>query len=80
MAWKDAEVVVVDSNKQRSVHFRVDIFWYYLSEIEITRTSLSRFKLLSRIASIVLVILHCNADQERSFSIVHKTKQTVDHP
>ena len=25
VAWKDAEVVVVHSNKQRSVHFCVDV-------------------------------------------------------
>ena len=72
---KDAEVVVVDSNKQRSVHFRVDVLSYYLSQIKIAGTSLSRFKLLPRIASIVLVIPHSNADQERLFSIVHKNKR-----
>ena len=36
--------------------------------------SLSHFKLLCRIASIVLVIPHSNADQESLFSIVHKNR------
>ena len=74
IAWKDAEVVVVDSNKQRSVHFRVDVLWHYLSPIKIDVTSLTCFKLLPGIASIVLVIPHSNADQECLFSIVHKNK------
>ena len=74
IAWKDAEVVVVDINKQRSVHFCVDVLWYYLSKTKTAATSLSRFKLLPRIASIILVIPHSNADQERLFSIVRKNK------
>ena len=74
IAWKDPEVVVVDNNKQRCVHFRVDALWYFWSQIKITGTSLSRFKLLPRIASIVLVIPHSNADHERLFSIVRKSK------
>ena len=68
------EVVIVDSNKQRSVHFRVDVWWYYLSQIKIVGISLSHCKLLPRIASIVLVIPHRNADQERLFSNVRKNK------
>ena len=56
------------------MHFRVDVLWYFLSQIKITGTSLSRFKLLPRIASIVLVIPHSNADHERLFSIVRKSK------
>ena len=68
------EVIIVDSNKQRSVYFRVDVLWYYLSQIKIAGTSLCHCKLLPRIASIVLVIPHRNADQERLFSNVRKNK------
>ena len=68
------EVVIEDSNKQRSVHFRVDVWWYYLSQIKTVGTSLSHCKFLPRIASIVLVIPHRNADQERLFSLVRKNK------
>ena len=38
--------------------------------------SLSHFKLLRRIASIVLVIPRSNADQESLVSIVHKNKNS----
>ena len=74
IAWKVAEGVVVDSNKQRSVHSRVDVLWYYLFQIKIAGTSLSGFKLLTIIALIVLVISHSNANQERLFSIARKNK------
>ena len=29
-AWKDAEVTTIDRNKQRSVHYRVDVLWYHI--------------------------------------------------
>ena len=47
---------------------------FYLSQIKISGTYLNRFKLLTRIVLIVLVIPHSNANQERLFSIVRKNK------
>ena len=54
IAWEDAGVAVVDSNIQRRRHFLIDVFWYYLSQIRIAGTSLSRFNCFKpTIASVV---------------------------
>ena len=53
---------------------------FYLSQIKISGTSLNRFKLLTGIVLIVLVIPHSNANQENTKLLYVKTKQTGDHP
>ena len=56
------------------MRYRTDVLWHCISHIKLVETSLNRLKCLPLIASIVLVIPHSNADQERLFSIVRKNK------
>ncbi|XP_039653059.1 uncharacterized protein LOC120557088 [Perca fluviatilis] len=56
--------------------FNVEEFWGSMSSIKSKVTSLSQFGRLSKIAALVLVLPHSNADAERVFSMVglNKTK------
>ena len=56
----------------------MDTLWHYLSTL-MSRDGYQRFKKLCRIAKLVLVIPHSNADEERVFSMVRKNK-TPFHP
>ena len=74
-AWSEAEVVDgKDEDGNKIVHYRVDILWYYTASMRLPKTSISRFKVLPRIAVIVMVLPHSNASLERLFSIIRKNK------
>ena len=74
-AWKEAKVVDgQDEDGNEIAHHRVDILWWHLAHLKVPGTSQNRFKNLSKVAEIVLVIPHSNAEQERLFSIVRKNK------
>ena len=74
-AWSEAEVVDgKDEDGNKIVHYRVDMLWYYIASMRLLETSISRFKVLPRIAVIVLVLPHSNASLERLFSIIRKNK------
>ena len=53
-------------------HYRMDVLWYYIANMKIARSNAKRFKLLPKIAEVVLIIPHSNAELERLFSIVKK--------
>ena len=77
-AWSEAEVVDgKDEDGNKIVHYRVDILWYYIASIRLPEISISHFKVLPRIAVIVLVLPHSNASLERLFSIVRKNKSDM---
>lgn len=67
---KSALVVDSDDNSQ---HYRMDTVWAYLSTLKGV-DGLLRFPKLSKIAQLVLVIPHSNADEEQVFSMVTKNK------
>ena len=74
-AWSEAEVVDgKDEDGNKIVHYRVDMLWYYIASMRLLETSISRFKVLPRIAVIVLVLPHSNASLERLLSITRKNK------
>ena len=74
-AWSEAEVIDgKDEDGNKIVHYRVDILWYYIASMRLPETSISRFKVLPRIAVIVLVLPHSNASLKRLFSIIRKNK------
>ena len=74
-AWSEAEVVDgKDEDCNKMVHYRVDMLWYYIASMILPETSISRFKVLPRIAVIVLVLPHSNASLERLFNIIQKNK------
>ena len=73
--WSEAEVVDgKDEDDNKTVPYCVDILWYYIASMRLSETSISRFKVLPRIAVIVLVLPHSNASLERLFSIIRKNK------
>ena len=75
-AWEDAKVFefVKDENDEHLFHYRIDVLWYYISLMTIPRSTAKRFRFLPKLAEIVLVISHSNAELERLFSIVKKNK------
>ena len=80
-AWEDAKVSEgyglkddVDADGEKLFHYRMDVLWYYIANMNIPGTSAKRFKLLPKVAEIVLIIPHSNAELERLFSIVRKNK------
>ena len=54
-------------------YHRMDIIWDYLSSLKAPDHA-ARILRLSKIAMLVLLILHSNVQEERIFSMVHKNK------
>ena len=52
----------------------MDVLWYYTANMKTAGSNARRFKLLSKIAEVVLIIPHSNAELERLFSLVKKKK------
>ena len=74
-AWEEAKVVEgKDEDDDEVVHHRIDILSWHLAHLKVPETSQNRFKHLPRVAEVILVIPHSNAEQERLFSIVRKNK------
>ena len=77
-ALSEAEIVDgKDEDGNKIVHYRVDILWYYITSMRLSETSISHFKVLPRIAVIVLVLPHSNASLKRLFSIIQKNKTDI---
>ena len=74
--WEEAKVIDdYDEDGNGIVRHRVDILWWHLGQLKVRETPPNcRFRQLSKVAEIVLVIPHSNAEQERLFSIVRKNK------
>ena len=66
--WKSA--LVVDSESQ---YYRMDEVWTYLSSMKSVDGTLW-FPMLTKVAQLVLVLPHSNAQEERVFSLVTKNK------
>ena len=77
--WKDAEVITKTKDDSQNVYYRDDILWAFLSELKVPDSGSPRFKFLSKVARLVLVLPHSNASTERIFSLIRKNK-TVSHP
>ena len=74
-AWKEAKVIdSIDADGTEVSHYRVDVLWWHIASLKLPGTSVKRFKHLTKLAEIVLVIPHSNAEEERPFSIVRKNK------
>ena len=70
------KATVTESEDHR--YFRMDILWNYLSTLRTPDHAL-HFSRLRKVAKLVLVIPHSNAEEEWIFSIVWKNK-TAFHP
>ena len=77
-AWEEAKVsdgVKNDINEENnSYHYWVDILWWHIAQLCIPGCSVKRFKYLIKLAKLVLIMPHSNAELERLFSIVRKNK------
>lgn len=62
-----------DDDDHSTKYYRMDMIWNYLSTVRLPDGSLC-FPKLSRIAKLILVIPHSNAEEERLFSLVRKNK------
>lgn len=74
IAEKEAKVVDGLVNDQKIFHHRVDILWWYLSQMVFPESSAKGYCHLQKVAGLVIVLPHGNAGEERLFSMVHKNK------
>ena len=58
---------------EESQYYRMDVIWAHLSTAKNPDGTI-RFKRLSSVARIVLILPHSNAEEERVFSMVTKNK------
>ncbi|KAL5479703.1 hypothetical protein EMCRGX_G023263 [Ephydatia muelleri] len=70
--WNKA---VTDEDEHTTYH-RMDIVWHHLSSLKAPDGN-PRFNRLSKIAKVVLVIPHSNAQEERIFSMINTTGSPV---
>lgn len=71
--WKEATIDQGDTEASIGKYHRMDVLWAHLSSIQNVDCSL-RFKYLSAVAKLVLVIPHSNAGEERVFSLIKQNK------
>ena len=70
IVWDDAKVYEEDAEH---CHYRMDVIWNFLSTMK-SGDGRKKFSRLSKIAKLILVIPHSNAEEERVFSMVRKNK------
>ena len=71
---KVSEGLKDDIDGKKLFHYRMDVLWYYIANMNIPGSNAKRFKLLPKVAEIVLIIPLSNAELERLCSIVRKKK------
>ena len=81
VAWKEAKVFesLKDDDGENFFHYRMDVIWYYIASMKIAGLNAKHFKLLPKIAQIVLIIPHSYAELEKLFSIVKKINLLSAH-
>ena len=72
VAWEKAKVLedLKDDDGDNLFHYRMDVLWCHIVNMKIVGLNAKCFKLLPKIADIVLIIRHSNAELKRLFSIV----------
>ena len=77
-AWEEAKVsdgLKNEINDENNLHhYRVDILWWHIAQSCILGCSVKRFKYSIKLAELVLVMPHSNAELKRLFNIVRKNK------
>ena len=64
VAWEEAKVLEglkVDGD-ENLFHYSMDVFWYYIASIKIVGSNAKHFKVLPKLAEVVLIIFHSNAE------------------
>ena len=64
--------IKVDKEDDSQKVYRIDVLWWYLHELRIPGTSISRFKHLFKLAKLLLTVVHSNAVEESLFSRVRR--------
>ena len=54
------------NDENNSYHYRVDILWWHIAQLCIPGYSIKRFKYLIKLAELVLVMPHSNAELEKT--------------
>ena len=75
-AFEEAKVIDGNDDSEEVYQYRMVTLWWYICHMEVSQTSIKRFKFLPKVAEIVLLIPHSNAELERLIfiSIVRKNK------
>ena len=68
-----SEAALTEESSAQVVHHRCDVIWRYLSNVCDSNGVLS-FGRLSKIAKLILILPHSNAEEERVFSMIRKNK------
>ena len=69
-AWSEAKVIDGSVDGQEIFLYRMDVLWWYISNMCIPGCS----NYLSKVAQLVLILPHSNAGEEWLFSMVRKNK------
>ena len=69
--WENASITLDDCALVK--HYRLDVIWHHLATMKAPDGTL-RFNRLCRVAKLVMVIPHSNAQEERVFSMIRKNK------
>lgn len=72
--WKEALVYEDEENDIK--HYRMDVIWGYIDRLKRADNS-PQFRLLCKVARLVLIIPHSNAGEERVFSLIKQNKTPV---
>ena len=64
--------IKVDKEDDSQKVYQIDVLWWYLHELRIPGTSISRFKHLFKLAKLLLTVVHSNAVEELLFSRVRR--------
>jgi hypothetical protein len=68
---KEAATLRLDED-DKIASLRMDVIWGHLGNLKVS--GYPRFQHLSKVAQLVLVLPHSNAEEERAFSLVRKNK------
>ena len=71
---KDAIMEGKTTTEEDEVQYRMDVIWHQIQEMKSPAGDNFRFKLLFRVAVLVLITPHSNAGIERVYSLVNKNK------
>ena len=70
--WKEAIVYEEGAEEEKQYH-RMDMIWGYISDVRNCDAS-RRFRYLSKVAKLILIIPHSNAGEERVFNLIKQNK------
>ena len=70
----DIPTCVWENSKSENSYHRMDVIWAFLTSMKSSVTGMPRFPTLGKVAQLVLILPHSNADAERVFSMIGLNK------